>query len=242
MTGLCVPSSLDSGLISIENNYFTEMCSGSEAGSHVRLIDCVYHSTLDLRVIKKKEGLIERCRWVRWARFGRRELRLSLSLTHTHTHTYTPLSLASSLTHSLTLSLSLSGGCGGCGAGGGRCSVGRGCAPLTLHPKPCTLHPEPWSAQDSVMSCASNTQPAVVMRMATTGSAGWGGGVGTASRGGAGGCRGCWRLQFVLLHQHELINSCWWIHFGNFRCGFSLVMSVGYQASTAKVLNPNPRI
>ena len=31
-----------------------EMCSGSEAGSSVRLIDFVYHSTLGLRVIKKK--------------------------------------------------------------------------------------------------------------------------------------------------------------------------------------------
>ena len=29
------------------------MCSGSEAGSYLRLIDCVYHSTLGLRVIKK---------------------------------------------------------------------------------------------------------------------------------------------------------------------------------------------
>ena len=37
-----------------EMNYFTEMCSGSEAGSYVRLIDFVYHSTLGLRVIKKK--------------------------------------------------------------------------------------------------------------------------------------------------------------------------------------------
>ena len=36
------------------NNYFTEMCSGSEAGSYLRLIDFVYHSTLGLRVIKKK--------------------------------------------------------------------------------------------------------------------------------------------------------------------------------------------
>jgi len=26
-----------------ENNYFTEMCSGSEAGSYLRLIDFVYH-------------------------------------------------------------------------------------------------------------------------------------------------------------------------------------------------------
>jgi len=35
------------------------MCSGSEAGSYLRLTDFVYHSTLGLRVIKKKkvEGL-----------------------------------------------------------------------------------------------------------------------------------------------------------------------------------------
>ena len=31
------------------------MCSGSEAGSYLRLIDCVYHSTLGLGVIKKKK-------------------------------------------------------------------------------------------------------------------------------------------------------------------------------------------
>ena len=36
-------------------SYFTEMCSGSEAVSYLRLIDVVYHSTLSLRVIKKKE-------------------------------------------------------------------------------------------------------------------------------------------------------------------------------------------
>jgi len=35
--------------------YFTEMCSGSKAGSHSRLIDFVYHSTLGLRAIKKKK-------------------------------------------------------------------------------------------------------------------------------------------------------------------------------------------
>jgi len=29
------------------------MCSGSEAGSYLRIIDFVYHSTLGLRVIKK---------------------------------------------------------------------------------------------------------------------------------------------------------------------------------------------
>jgi len=38
-----------------ENHYFTEMCSGSEAGSYLRLVDCVHHSTLGLRVIKKKK-------------------------------------------------------------------------------------------------------------------------------------------------------------------------------------------
>ena len=38
----------------LENNYFTEMCSGSGAGSYLRLIDVVYHSTLGLIVIKKK--------------------------------------------------------------------------------------------------------------------------------------------------------------------------------------------
>ena len=38
-----------------KNNCFTEMCSGSEAGSYLRLIDFVYHSTLGLRVIKKKK-------------------------------------------------------------------------------------------------------------------------------------------------------------------------------------------
>ena len=31
------------------------MCSGSEAGAYLRLIDFVYHSTLALRVIKKKK-------------------------------------------------------------------------------------------------------------------------------------------------------------------------------------------
>ena len=36
-------------------NYFTDMCSGSESGSYLRLIDSVYHSTLVLRVTKKEE-------------------------------------------------------------------------------------------------------------------------------------------------------------------------------------------
>ena len=37
---------------------FTEMCSGSEAGSHLRFIDYVYHSTLGLRVMKKRREKI----------------------------------------------------------------------------------------------------------------------------------------------------------------------------------------
>ena len=36
-------------------NYFTDMCSGSEAGSYLRLIYSEYHSTLGLRVIKEKK-------------------------------------------------------------------------------------------------------------------------------------------------------------------------------------------
>jgi len=32
------------------------MCSGSEEGSYLRLIDFVYHSTLGLRVIKKNRS------------------------------------------------------------------------------------------------------------------------------------------------------------------------------------------
>ena len=37
-----------------ENNYFTEMCSGSEACSYLRLVDFVCHSTLGLKVIKRE--------------------------------------------------------------------------------------------------------------------------------------------------------------------------------------------
>ena len=37
-----------------ENNYFTEMSSSSNAGSYLRLIDFAYHSTLGLRVLKKR--------------------------------------------------------------------------------------------------------------------------------------------------------------------------------------------
>ena len=42
-----------------ENKYFTEMRSGSEAGSYLRLVDFVYHSTLGLRVMKKKKGSVK---------------------------------------------------------------------------------------------------------------------------------------------------------------------------------------
>ena len=35
------------------------MCSGSEAGSYLRLIDFVFHSTLGLRVIKKREKSVQ---------------------------------------------------------------------------------------------------------------------------------------------------------------------------------------
>ena len=43
------------GASQFENNYFTQMCSGFEAGSYLRLIDFVYHSTLGLRVIQQKK-------------------------------------------------------------------------------------------------------------------------------------------------------------------------------------------
>ena len=48
-------SAIRSAHSQFENNYFTEMCSGSEAGSYLRLIDFVYRSTLGLRVIEKKK-------------------------------------------------------------------------------------------------------------------------------------------------------------------------------------------
>ena len=39
----------------VEGNYFTEICSGSEEGSSLRLIDLAHHSTLGLTVIKIKK-------------------------------------------------------------------------------------------------------------------------------------------------------------------------------------------
>ena len=39
-----------------DENHPQELCSGSEAGSYLRLIESVFHSTLGLRVIKKKKN------------------------------------------------------------------------------------------------------------------------------------------------------------------------------------------
>ena len=52
LTGGLSPATMTTGPA-----YFTEMCSGSKAGSYFRLIDLVYHSTLGLRVIKKRRRL-----------------------------------------------------------------------------------------------------------------------------------------------------------------------------------------
>ena len=45
----------------ITRECFTEICSGSEAGSYLRLIDFVYHSTLGLRVIMERRGITRGC-------------------------------------------------------------------------------------------------------------------------------------------------------------------------------------
>jgi len=44
-------------MMEFENNYFTDVCSGSEAGSYLRLIDFVHHSTLGLGVIQKQKKM-----------------------------------------------------------------------------------------------------------------------------------------------------------------------------------------
>jgi len=51
---LAVNSRQDRGVPPLRSG-FTEMCSGSEAGSYLRLIDVVYHSTPGLRVINEKK-------------------------------------------------------------------------------------------------------------------------------------------------------------------------------------------
>jgi len=68
------------------------LCSGSEAGSYLRLIDFLYHSTLGLKVMKKKKKT--------WARRGS-DLPLPLSLDRKPPPPPPRLSL------SLSLSLSL---------------------------------------------------------------------------------------------------------------------------------------
>ena len=45
-----------------ENNYFTEMCSESKAGSYLRLTDFVCHSILGSRVLKEKKRPISSAR------------------------------------------------------------------------------------------------------------------------------------------------------------------------------------
>jgi len=58
------------------------MCSGSEAGSYLRLIDFVYHSTLGVRVLKKKETRVKpygRASQPAWVRDHFQELILSTS-------------------------------------------------------------------------------------------------------------------------------------------------------------------
>ena len=54
---------------SIRICYVTEMFSGSEAGSYLRLIDFVYHSTLGWRVMKKRRRRLKV--WVFGSEFAR---------------------------------------------------------------------------------------------------------------------------------------------------------------------------
>ena len=74
------------------------MCSGSEAGSYLGRMDFVYHSTLGLRVKKKKRRRVLIAKLVEDLTGGARAPDharcLSLSLSHTHT-----LSLAHTHTH-----------------------------------------------------------------------------------------------------------------------------------------------
>ena len=60
----------------------SEVCSGSEAGPYLRLIDFVYHSTLGLRVIKKKKKTV-----------GRPQVTQHLQRYLAHTKTYPPKTL-----------------------------------------------------------------------------------------------------------------------------------------------------
>ena len=52
-----VSASTSRGSIPEQRDDSEEMCSGSEAGSYLRLIDFVYHSNLGLRVIQEKKKM-----------------------------------------------------------------------------------------------------------------------------------------------------------------------------------------
>ena len=72
-----------SGLsVRIGGSYFTQVCSGSEAGSYLRLIDVVYHSTLGLSVIKKLlDTSVQRFRGGTWNALCGRTHIIGASLT-----------------------------------------------------------------------------------------------------------------------------------------------------------------
>ena len=59
------------------------MCSGSEAGSCLRPMNFVYHSTLGLRVIKKGEVKVPRATLMRWG-WCEREIFIDNLLVRVH--------------------------------------------------------------------------------------------------------------------------------------------------------------
>ena len=64
------------------------MCSGPEAGSYSRLIDFVYHSTLGLRVIKKKIGAYRRAALRAWKWYSSGRERHIYIYIYIHIHTF----------------------------------------------------------------------------------------------------------------------------------------------------------
>ena len=72
------------------------MCSGSEAGSYLRPIDFVYHSTLGLRVIKKKGSDLDSEK-PRGSRVGMRRVEIRRAYRVTYIHTYLPTRWSSTL-------------------------------------------------------------------------------------------------------------------------------------------------
>ena len=71
--GLAIPGGWGAKGSQFEKNNFTEMCSCSEAGSYLRLIDLVYHLTSGLRVLKKKKAQGIRARQRQGVSAGERE-------------------------------------------------------------------------------------------------------------------------------------------------------------------------